>query len=376
MSANLDPEHLAVITTTISKYAKGAEDATIRQRKLTSYIKKRGNIKYGQSGTSLTWQVEYSQPQMRQMGDAGEITFAEHNAFKQATLDWRGYVITDQMTEKQKEINKGPEALINLFGTKTQRMIKKFNDGLNAEFYVDGNATGNENRLHGFGSCTGAANTAAGNLIATPNDTYAGLVTNLANYGGTWSANRTTAESPRYPNATLAKDWPWGSGTSEYDFWAPKLVNASSTAWGTGGSTYFKDNCEQIIRRTNLWLLSTGNGGSPAFFFGPDWYGDIMTYYSAKQRIMVPHKETEDLGFAGESINIDGTGIVFDFDCPAQCGYGLKLDDIELHSLYSGLFNVRGPEFDIQTNSYLTRLGFFGNLKFNPKNVAKITSQA
>lgn len=377
MSANLDPEHIAVLTTTISQYVKGAEDHTIRERLLLAYMKKYGRISKNNSGTSMTWQVEYSQPQMRQLGDAGEMTFAQHTAHKQATLDWRGYVITHQMSERQRLMNRGPEALVNLYAEQTPKLIKKFNDGLAGQFYVDGNASGNENAIHGFDSCTTGANAAAGNLIATPNDSYAGLTTNLGTYGGSWTANRASTESPRYPNATLAKDWPYGSGSSEYDFWAPKLVNSTSTAWGTG-SALFKDNCDRVIRRTNIWMRSTGGtGNAPTLFiFGPDMYADVEEFYAAKERIIVPHAETENLGFSGKSMQVNGTAVVFDFDCPASSGYAVKVSDIELCCLYGSMYDVKGPEFDIKTNAYLTRLGFFGNMKFNPKNIAKISALA
>ncbi len=377
MSANLDPEHIAVLMTTISQYAKGAEDATIRERLLLSYLKKYGKISKNNSGTSMTWQVEYSQPPMRQLGDAGEITFSEHVAHKQATLDWRGYVVTDQLPEKQRLMNRGPEALVDIFKTKTDRLIKKFQDGIGGQMYIDGNASGNENALHGFDSCTTGANAAATNLIATPNDSYAGLTTNLGNYGGSWTANRASTEDPRYPNATLAKDWPYGSGSSEYDFWSPKLVNSTSTKWGDGTAD-FKNHCDRVIRRTNIWMRSSGGSGNAPtlFLFGADMYADIEDFYAAKERIIVPHAETENLGFGGKSMQVNGTAVIFDFDCPASAGYALKVSDIELCCLYGNLFDVKGPEFDIKTNSHLIRLGFFGNMKFNPKNIAKISALA
>lgn len=376
MSANLDPEHIAVVSTTISQYAKGAEDNTIRRRILLSLLRKNGKITYKNSGTSMTWQVEFSQPPMRQNGDAGEITFAEHVAYKPCTLDWRGYVITDLFTEKQMLMNRGPEALINVYESKAKNMIKSFDSGINAQFYIDGNATGNENAIHGFKSCTGYTTPAATDLIGTPNDSYAGLTTNLATYGGTWTAARSSAETPQFPNATLAKDWPYGSGTSEYDFYSPKIVNSTSSNWGTG-STSWSDNCERVISRTNIWLRSTGgDGGAPIMFmFGSDMFSGVRDYYSAKQRIMVPHKESEDLGF-GDTLNLDGCGIAYDFDCPASSGFGLKISEIELACMFDSLFSVEGPEKDMRTGSYLTKLGFFGNMKLKPKHMAYIAALA
>lgn len=376
MSANLDPSHIAVVNTTISQYVKGAEDNTIRRRILLAHLRKNGKITYGNSGTSLTWQIEFSQPPMRQLGDAGEITFAEHVAYKQATLPWRGYVITDLLTEKQRLENRGAQALVNLYKSKTDNMIKSFNAGINAQFYVDGNATGNENAIHGFKSCLGYSAPASTDLIATPNDSYAGLTTNLATYGGTWSAARSSTETPQFPNATLAKDWPYGSGESEYDFCAPKILNSTSSNWGTG-STSWSDNCQRVISRANIWMRSTGgDGGAPILFlFGSDMFSGIRDYYEAKTRVIVPHKESEDLGFS-DVFNIDGCGVGYDFDCPSSQGFGLKIAEIELACMYDNMFAVDGPEKFMRTNSYLTKLGFFGNMKLKPKHMAYIAALA
>jgi len=374
MSANLDPAHVEVLATTISDYSKGAEDNTIRNRPALAYMRKYNRFEFGCSGTSSTWQVKYKKPPISQAGDDGNIQFNVNNNHKQATLPWRGYQGTDRLTELQRQENKGLQALVSLYETKVDDLISSFEDTFPSQFYVDGNATGYESAFHGLGSFTAAANSAAGNMVSTPNDSYAGLTTNLGNYGGTWSANRSSAETPQYPNATLAKDWPWGSGTSEYDFWAPKLLNATSTAWT--GSTKFQDNCEEIINRATLWLNSTGGAAGPMLcLFGSDLFGDIRKFFSARQRQIVPHKDSEDLGF-GDSLNLNGAAIIHDFDCPASSGFCFRVNSVKARFLYKKMFELKGPEYDISTNSYLMLLNCYGNFKFSPKHVCKIYGYA
>jgi len=374
MSANLDPAHVAVLATTVSEYSKGAEDLTVRNRPLLSYARKYNRFQYNCSGTSSTWQVKYKQPPISQAGDDGNISFNVNTAYKQATLPWRGYQGTDRLTELQKQMNKGLPALINLYEGKVDELIQSFNDTFPSQLYVDGNASGYENAFHGLNSFTGAANSAATNLVSNPSDSYAGLTTNLGTYGGTWTANRSSSESPQYPNATIAKDWPWGSGTSEYDFWAPKLVNTTGTGWT--GSTKFQDNCEEVINRTSLWLASTGGSDGPMLgVFGGDMFGDIRKFFAARNRQIVPNKEATDLGF-GDTINLNGVALIHDFDCPASSGFMFRVSAMKLKFLYSKMFEIKGPEYDIHTNSYLMLLNCYGNAQFSPKHVAKLNAYA
>lgn len=352
------------------KYMKGASDLTLRGRLLLAMMRRRGRITYNASGETLKWQLEYSQPQVDSVSDGGVLDFSNHQAFKQVEIDWRGYVATDTMSKKQAGMNKGDEALINLFSTKNERLRKSINDNFAAELYKDGSATGRENCVHGLETFLGAGTVAATDRLAAPSDTYGlgSLSTVPGTYGGAWSANGSS-----FPNASLATDWPDGQGDSEYDFAAPKLVNWSSSAWGTSAQTW-EANCWRVISQTISWLTLTGGAdGMPTLC---PVAGNLFTGYKnhaeTKQRINVPHKEANDLGF-GNVINQDGVGVYPDFDCPLNTGYMLNLSTIEIMSLFEELFWMEGPDKDPRTMwSWLWGIGFFGNVKYQPKYVAKI----
>jgi hypothetical protein len=100
-----------------------------------------------------------------------------------------------------------------------RNLMADIEEAFGDELYVDGNASGNEGRIHGFESWLGNSGAATNGYVATPSDTYAGLSTTLGNYGGTWST------PPRNTN------WPDGKGDPEYDFWSPLLVDYTDTAW-------------------------------------------------------------------------------------------------------------------------------------------------
>ena len=364
-------EWAGVISTTAEKFLQGAADQTIRNRLILSLLKEYGRIEYNQNSYQLTWDVEYAQQPVESYGDAGVIDFTRHDLYKQLTVDWRGYYASDMMTEKERLMNAGNVRIIDRYGRIMPTLMKAINAKFSGELFIDGNAAGNENRLHGLESFCGSGTTVAADRIAQPSDTYAGLSTALGNITGSWSTDLATS-----PNAAVATDWPYGQGDSEYDFNSPKLVNWSSNNWGTG-STSWEDNCERVIRQTILWLTHGGGKESrpTCFLLSTDLFYAFQNKQEAKTRILVPHKEADDLGF-GDALNENGVIIKSDYDVPSETGYALNVHQMQLSSLDSKLFSSRGPEYDIKTNAYLFLVGFFGNCRYNPKHFGKLASYA
>lgn len=370
----MSDEWIGVINTTKPQYMKGASDMTIRRRLFLAMLKKKGRITYNNSGYEFRWQVEFSQPTMHQHGDGSMIDFSNHQAFQQAVLPVSGYQVSDSITMKQKAMNSGEEALINLFKTKQGRIMKKLQNGLASEIYKAGGTSGHENAIYGLETClTERTTPAAGDRIAEPSVTYAGLSTALANQGGTWSANLTTS-----PNATLANDWPDGQGDVEYDYFSPKLVNWSSTGWGTG-STTFEDNCWRVIGQTITWLtIQGGDDGMPEIcVLAPNLFQAYKNHEEAIRRISVPAKTANDLGFSGNVLNQDGCTISADFDCPANTGYMVNTSTVEIASWMPELFWMRGPTEDPRSGfAALWASGFYGQCSLSPKYLAKLKNYA
>ena len=367
-------EWVGIAHSTKPKYMRGASDLTIRQRLLLAMLKKRGRFEMNQSGENCRWQVEYSQPPVEAYADGGVIDFANHDAFRTLACDWRGYITRDSLSKKQQAMNKGDEALINLFQTKANRLTKSLRDRFSGELYKDGEAAGRENNVHGLETFLGAGTVVTADRIAAPSDTYGltALSTVPGNHGGSWSATGTA------PNASMASDWPDGQGDSEYDFMSPKLINWSSNAWGTS-SVLWEDNCWRVISQMITWLTMTGGQeGMPEIcMLAPNLFQGYKNHEEAIRRINVPHKEAMDLGFQGNVLNQDGCAISADFDVAPNVGYGLVLSDITVSSLMPELFWMEGPDIDPRSAwSYLWGQGFYGNAKFKPKSVAKLKNYA
>ncbi len=365
-------EWSGVVNTTIHDFLKGASEMTLRKRLALAYLKSKGRISYGHDGDGVQWQVRMIEHALNSQGYGTQSDFAPLDMYKKANLDWRGYYMSDAMHEKERLMNRGAPALINRYAEIGKTLSKDFENKFAAELYVDGNAANNGNRMHGFDSFTGTSTTVVGDLIAKPDDSYGGLDTDLGGYGGSWTSAGTA------PNASVATDWPNGTGSTEYDFWTPKLINWSSTSWGTGTNT-FEANCERAIRQGLLWTTATsGKEGRPdVLLLGTSLYAAWANHWSAKGRIFHPHKESEDLGF-GEVINFEGLGVTYEYDIPdANSAYGWNFDEVDLMCMYDQLFEVEGPEKEIRTQMWLMRLGMFGNMKFRaPKLQFKMKNYA
>jgi len=365
-------EWAGIVHTTSIEELEGAEDLTIRGRYFLRKLAKHGGIKKNAVGRGIRWQIEVFEAEPSAYG-GGELSFQRLDAYRQMEVDRRGYVVTDKMEEKEYLENQGNEALINRYSSIQPRLSKSLrNKFADTEVWIDGNAAGNQDRLHGIESFMGVGSVAAGDLIAAPDDDYAGQATDIATFGGTWSTDRTTS-----PNASLATDWPFGKGDSQYDASSPKQINATSTGWGTGATT-FQSNGARALRRGRVWSrISGGYEGEPqAVCMGADYYAEFLDYMEAKYRGAVPHKEAEDLGFEGKSVNFEGFTVMPDFGVPAETAYGINFEEVVLECMYKQMFMPKGPTFDINSYSWKFAVGFFGNMRWNPRAHFKIANYA
>jgi len=367
---SISPPWVGIVMATAPVYMREVSDQTIRQRFLLAKLQKSGRIVLNMDGYELNWNAKYRRYPVIPYADDGLLDYQRQNLHKQAVLGWRGYKTTGKITYMEELQTKGSAAILNRASEMITDMCESITTEIGQEIYTDGYATGNDARLVGIGSFTGAGTCAAGDRVAVCNDTYANLSTAQGSEG-TWTTLMTTA-----PNSTLATDWPYGRGSEEYDYWSPKLVNASSTNWGTGATTW-ASNCEAVLRATNKWLtVGGGEANKPQLaLLNSEWMVDFMNKQSSKQRIIVEHKEAQDLGF-NDVLNFDGMAVQSDFDVPAQKAYVFNIEQMALMSLADEMIHVRGPFDDPSRDARVTNVGIFGNLMFNPKYFAEIALRA
>jgi hypothetical protein len=270
-------------------------------------------------------------------------------------------------------MNKGPGQIFERYGQIIPSLMESLTDTFGGELFIDGEAANNENRIHGIESFMGTGTVTATDLIAAPSDTFAGLSTVPGIEGGTWS---TSLASGSRPNASLANDWPHGTGSVSYDFYSPKLINYSATTWGTNATTW-ESNCERALRQAKIWLSNLGgqSGMNLVCLLSADLYFGFVNHMAAKFKGLHPHKESEDLGFS-DAMNFEGMSVMYDYNVPAGTGYIFDVRMMELASLDNVLFGYRGPEYYMPQNAWLFKVGYWGNARWRPKHFAKLKAYA
>jgi len=364
-------EWVGLAQTTIHDYIKGWQDNVVRNRKLLAKMKADGRITFNHHGDLVDWKIQFKQQDIQGVSDTDTLTFARSDLFKTAQLDWRGYAMTDAVTKKEKLMNDGVAAVIKRYSEVTGLMTKSFDARFGPQLYVDGNAAGNEKLIHGIESFMGTAQTTAGTGAITgtpvmnPSDTFAGLSTVLGAYGGIWTGT-----------------WPNGQGDTEYDFWSPLILDATSTlATASGGWTASTNFAARGLEATRFGLINTRKNSSKegmidVVLYDSLFYRQFLELLQSKERIVINTNRQNTLvglGFS-DTVNFDGAEVTYEFGIPASTGYGFNTNEMELKSMQNELFVAEGPDYDIASSSYRFKLDYYGNLTFNPRMFFKIAA--
>lgn len=367
------PEAAIVLATTIKRFVKGAEDDVMRNQKILAMLKSKSNVNYNMDGNSLEWRVKYRRQAMQGMADGDTLTFSQQNKWKVADLDWRGYAATDSETKKQKLMNKGASAMIERYSNMTKELLDDIESNFALEFYVNGNAAGNEKKIHGIESFMGTTGSAvSGSVAMAPTGTYAGLNTDLGNSGGVWTAGS-------------GHGWPVGTGSAEYDFYSPLILDYTSTlATASGGWTSatatWAARAPEVVR---YGIIHSGKNTSlkgqlDMILMDRELYRLFLENQTTKERIVVSSGAKKgglvSLGF-GDTFNYDGVDITQEYGIPGGTAYGWNMNQIDLNSLQGTLFDVTGPIIDIAGMTDRFAIDFYGNLRFaSPRYFLKIAA--
>lgn len=380
-------EWARIAATNIAQEIKGYEDETTRNRKLLALLRKRGRILFNQGGDGINWRMKYRRADVEPNDGSVPVSIAQQNKWVKATLDYRGYAVADAMTKRERLKNKGPSAIIKVFENMIPDLIEDIDDAIGDELYVDGYASGNEQRFNGIesmfgtngtvtiGGTVGAATTGSSvtaDPCAYPSDTYGGISTTPGNYGGSWSGS-----------------WPGGAGDPEYDFSSPVMVNYPSTYFSA--TKTWAANCKKALRFGILRTKrnSSKTGGLDLILLEIDMYRQLLDALEDKERFQASGSEMKDLGF-GDMISFDGVDVGYEYGLPSpgsngtqalssnadsKIGYGFNVDKMELLSMQGALFQPEGPDYDIASRSWRVVVDILGNLKFkSPRHFLKLAA--
>lgn len=369
-------------------FMKHYSDLTTRNHLLLNLLKQFGNIEYGASDIARVWKVLVRQPEVRTFSNTTNKSFSDHDPFEEMQVGVRGYESTDLLKELEFKRNQGATQLINLYQFKMAHLGTTIAERMSEWIYRDGDDAnfldgyqGLESCLHPFNEAAGGTNAIATDKIIPPKDSYGGQSTQLGNFGGSWSSDLAAADRL---SVNPGNDWPYGQGSSEYDALSPTLWNWDSSSFG---STDWDDNVEKVVREVATVLRNKNGMGTGAIdvclMLAPNLYPGAEDYYSSRFRIIQPYT-SGDQGFAmPHSLTIDGVALKSDYGCPSDIGYALCPQHIEWFNYATmnspgpeQMIDTFGPDWSPEHGAYLMRVSTFGNLRLQPKYMAKIAPAA
>jgi hypothetical protein len=347
-----------VVNTTIANYIRGEENNILRNRKLTAIMREKGRISLNWSGTKMDWKVRYRRGAIQGFSHADTMSFKPVDRWKTAELEWRGYNTTELMTKLDRLKNASTQAIINTYSELAKSLLDDMEEAFGDELYIDGNAAGNSKRIHGIESFMGAG-ASIGGLVRQPNDTFAGLSTNLGFYGGNWTG-----------------DWPTGKGDAHYDFWSPLLVDYTGSGWAASTKTW-PNTCLEALRFATIKTMKnkTPKGRLDMHLLNDEMYRQALEAVDSKVRINAQHNASNStlvkLGYT-DVFNYDGVDVTFEYGTPVNTGYGFNCDQMHLCSMQNALFVPDGPDWDIASKAWRLSLDFFGNCRWNCRYFHKL----
>lgn len=348
-----------VVNSTLTQYLRKVEQNIMRNRRLSAMVQEKGRVKYNESGKDFERRVEYREQALTPYADMDIVEFARVDRWKTSNLDWRGYSMSDMVTKKERLMNKGDEAIIKIFGEMGERLVENCKRRFGAEYYIDGNASGNLKRMHGIESFMGVGGSVTVVTgFESPTDTFASLTTGLGDYGGTWTGT-----------------WPNGTGDSHYDFWSPIIIDYTATGSPFSTGSTWANNCQQVLSVGILAAQRSGglDGQLDLIMTERTLYQQFLEKIRTSERIVVERGEKSKLVSMGfkDVVNHDGVDITWEFDTPASTAYGFNFDQMETRSLQDKLFGVEGPDWDPNTKAYKLSVDAFLNSWWNPKFFVK-----
>ena len=362
------------IGTTLVTHLKEEEQTTFRKFKVFAALEADGKVAMNQGGRGFDWQVRYkNQPVASNNGESPRV-FARHNLWQRATLPYRGYTVTDQISKREMLENRGAQALVDVAGKMASRLQESMEQHLSREIYIDGNAAGNENRWHGLESIFGVANTkdtvrrdngqrrtgggSNEDIFFWPSDEYAGLRTDLGYLSG---------------GQLETGAWPYVAVDPDYDYYSPLVCNYTSTYFG-GQSNTWQLQCIEALREgiNHAKRNDTRENQIDMILMDRGLYIQFLNRLDSRERAIVSKSNgLRSYGF-GDVVELDGIEVSTEYAVPRGVAYGLSIGNMEMKCMESQLMIAEGPFYNEELQSHRYAVSVLANIKMkSPRNFVK-----
>lgn len=355
----------------LPKYIRQEESCVLRKHVLGAMLDARGRVSFNNPGEGFRWPVKIRLHDLQANDGYTARVFTPLAQHRQAGLKFKGYQLTDAIYKGEMLSGRGEQALVNTAKQISGNLMESGREGMATQYYVNANTSGNEALFDGLETMfglestpttvtitTGAERTANdADLFGWPNATYALLGTQLGDLGG----------------AQRSGVWPNGQADPQYDAWTPIIQHYNSTA--LNGTTHaWADQCEESIALAFLQTRRNDNGNSQneMVILDRDLYRQLANKKRTTERVNI----TGDLplrsfGFS-DVMEVDNIQVTWDYACPANVGYGLNVNNIELLLREDTLLKLES-EYDIDTQATKYVVYCLGNIKFtSPRRFFKL----
>lgn len=360
---------LSVVRSKVPIWHKDAVDCTLRNRTVFPLMRKWGNLMLGvEISWARIWNIKSKLPETEEWLDNPDQDFPSGPEQEQYQLTPGAYIAKDSLSEQQYEAVLGSKSQIyNLYTEKAVDCQTSMANKLNYAA-IKGDGTGRQ--MSGFDTFLTTGTTAAAtDIVAKPDDSYAGQDTDVG-AEGTWSTNLTTS-----PNASIATDWPEGQGSPEYDAKSP-LQLVRNGPW-TNGNTW-PNNSTQIFRYACSVQRHRGakvaDPSAPlTFLCGERMEREWREFAEARNYRLEPVKEAINIGMP-QTVYFENSWVTSDYDVLPNEAYIVQPDMIEFYTgpSYKQIWKMDGPyEFKPEFR-HLYSCRTIGNFRFQVKFLGNI----
>jgi hypothetical protein len=352
--------------TTLPMILPEVQEACTRRYQMLALLMSRGLVKFNDFGLGINWKIKFRNHKLQGSNGENPRQYSQINQYQTAYLDWRGYEVTDVISKNEIRRNKGEAALIRVFDEFESNLRKSIENEMGPQFYNDGYDESHPDYWHGLmslfrqnGQTLGPSNTPRArndaDKVIVPAGHYGQLSVELGHYGG----------AQHDPTV----NWPDGTADTQLDFWSPLMLQWDAAGFtGTSNGEKFKNALRFGL--THAQRNSDSKGAITQAWTDRTNMIDLKEHYEGKQTIEVTAgTELYKLGFK-DVIVFDGVEISTENAMPKGFGIGVNIENVEIRCLDAQLFEMDGPEYDMDLKVFKAAVESNSNMLFrSPRNM-------